>query len=180
MAKSPHFVSHINEKNNCSEIIDVRSENEFMEDHVPGAINLPVLNNQEREKIGTSYKHISPFQARKVGASLVAKNIGYHLDKYFIKKDKNYVPLIYCWRGSQRSNSLAIILSQIGWQVKVLEGGYKTYRQHVRQELEVLPLKFNYNILCGLTGTGKTKLLRQLYKQGYKVLDLENIANHRG
>lgn len=174
------FINQISEKNDCSEIIDVRSENEFMEDHIPGAINLPVLNNQEREKVGTIYKHISPFEARKIGASLIAKNISYFLETYFSEKDKNYVPLIYCWRGGQRSNSLAIILSQIGWHIKVLEGGYKTYRQYVRQKLEILPLEFNYNILSGLTGTGKTNLLHQLSKQGYQVLDLEKIANHRG
>ncbi|WGT68126.1 tRNA 2-selenouridine(34) synthase MnmH [cyanobacterium endosymbiont of Epithemia clementina EcSB] len=180
MVKSPYFIDQISEKNDCSEIIDVRSENEFVEDHIPGAINLPVLNNQERAKVGTIYKEISPFKARKIGASLVTKNISHFLEKYFFTKDKNYVPLIYCWRGGQRSNSLAIVLSQIGWQVQVLKGGYKTYRQHVRQELEILPLKFNYNILCGLTGTGKTDLLHQLSKQGYQVLDLEKIANHRG
>ncbi|WP_267382895.1 tRNA 2-selenouridine(34) synthase MnmH [Cyanobacterium sp. uoEpiScrs1] len=180
MVRSPHYVNQFNNKNYYSEIIDVRSENEFIEDHIPGAINLPVLNNQERVIVGTIYKQSSPFEARKLGASLVTKNISNYLEKYFIRKNKHYVPLIYCWRGGQRSNSLAIILSQVGWKVQILEGGYKTYRQHVRQELEILPLKFNYNILCGLTGTGKTDLLHKLSKKGHQILDLERIANHRG
>jgi tRNA 2-selenouridine synthase len=165
---------------NYSEIIDVRSENEFAEDCILGAINLPVLNNEERAKVGRIYKQISPFEARKIGAALVAKNISQHLTNHFASKDKNYSPLIYCWRGGQRSNSLALVLMQIGWRVTVLEGGYKTYRAYVRQQLETLPLQFYYTILCGLTGTGKTHLLHQLQQRGEQVLDLEKIANHRG
>jgi tRNA 2-selenouridine synthase len=165
---------------NYSEIIDVRSENEFAEDRIPGAINLPVLNNEERAKVGTIYKQVSPFEARKIGAALVAKNISQHLIHHFADKDKNYSPLIYCWRGGQRSNSLAIVLTQIGWRVTVLEGGYKTYRAYIRQQLETLPLQFNYKILCGLTGTGKTHILHQLAQRGEQILDLEKIATHRG
>jgi len=163
-----------------SEIIDVRSESEFAEDHLPGAINLPVLNNEERAKVGTIYKQVSPFEARKVGAAIVAKNIAVHLDSHFAAKSKNYHPLVYCWRGGQRSNSLALVLNQIGWQATVLEGGYKTYRTYVREQLEQLPEKFNYQILSGLTGSGKTHILRQLAKRGVQVLDLEGLANHRG
>jgi tRNA 2-selenouridine synthase len=163
-----------------SEIIDVRSENEFAEDRIPGAINLPVLNNEERAKVGTIYKQVSPFEARKIGAALVAKNISSYLTHHFANKDKKYSPLIYCWRGGQRSNSLAIILTQIGWRVAVLEGGYKTYRAYIRQQLETLPLQFNYKILCGLTGSGKTYILHQLAGRGEQILDLEKLANHRG
>ncbi len=163
-----------------SEIIDVRSENEFAEDHIPGAINLPVLHNEERKKIGTIYKQVSPFEAKKLGASLVFDNIAYQINQHFLEKDSCYSPLIYCWRGGQRSQSLGVILAQIGWKVTVLEGGYKTYRSYVCQELKTLPLQFNYNILCGLTGTGKTYFLQGLKQQGYQVLDLEKIANHRG
>lgn len=162
-----------------SEIIDVRSENEFAEDRLPHAINLPILNNEERAKVGTIYKQ-SAFEARKIGAALVSQNISRYLRDRFANKDKNYSPLIYCWRGGQRSNSLAIVLTQIGWRVTVLEGGYKTYRAYVRQQLEILPLQFNYKILCGLTGTGKTRILHQLARRGEQILDLEKIANHRG
>ena len=163
-----------------SEIIDVRSEDEYAEDHIPGAINLPVLNNEERAKVGTIYKQVSPFEARKIGAALVAKNIAKHLSDRLINKDKNYSPLVYCWRGGQRSNSFAMVLCQIGWNVTVVEGGYKTYRAYVRQQLEQLPQQFNYQVLCGLTGTGKTHILRQLAVRDIQVLDLEALANHRG
>lgn len=163
-----------------SEIIDVRSESEFAEDHMPGAINLPVLNDAERAKVGTLYKQVCPFEARKVGASLVAQNIAQNLDRHFVAKDKNYHPLVYCWRGGQRSNSMALVLSQIGWSVTVLEGGYKTYRTYVRDQLEQLPEQFTYQVLCGLTGSGKTHILRKLAAQGVQVLDLEGLAKHRG
>ena len=163
-----------------SEIIDVRSENEFAEDHIPGAINLPVLHNEERKTVGTIYKQVSSFEAKKLGASLVFKNVSEQIYQYFINKDPYYSPLIYCWRGGQRSQSLAVILSQIGWRVKVIEGGYKTYRNYVCQQLHKLPLKFNYRVISGLTGTGKTSFLHFLKKEGYQVLDLEKIANHHG
>jgi len=163
-----------------SEIIDVRSPAEFAEDCMPGAINLPVLNNAERAEVGTTYKQ-SPFAARKKGAALVAKNLSQHLLDHFESKDKNYRPLVYCWRGGQRSHSMALVLSQVGWQVTVLEGGYKTYRAYVRQQLEQLPTQFTYKILCGLTGTGKTHILQQLSQRpNQQVLDLEALANHRG
>ena len=163
-----------------SEIIDVRSNSEFSEDRIPGAINLPVLDDAERADVGTIYKQINPFTARKKGAALVAKNISEHLTTHFANKDKDYHPLVYCWRGGQRSNSMATVLTQIGWRVTVLEGGYKTYRAYVRQQLEDLPTKFTYKVLCGLTGSGKTHILRQLQQRGAQVLDLEALANHRG
>ena len=163
-----------------SEIIDVRSESEFADDHMPSAINLPVLNDAERAKVGTIYKQVCPFNARKVGASLVAQNIARHLDSHFAAKDKDYHPLVYCWRGGQRSNSMALVLSQIGWHVTVLEGGYKTYRAYVRDQLQQLPQQFTYQVLCGLTGSGKTHILRQLAQRSIQVLDLEGLANHRG
>jgi tRNA 2-selenouridine synthase len=166
--------------NTYSEIIDVRSPGEFAEDRIPGAINLPVLDNEERAKVGTIYKQVCSFEARKLGAALVSQNIGKHLENHFRHKDKDYHPLIYCWRGGQRSNSMALVLSQIGWQVTVLEGGYKTYRADVRDRLEQLPLQFNYRVLCGLTGSGKTYILHQLAQRGAQVLDLEGLANHRG
>lgn len=162
-----------------SEIIDVRSPTEFAEDRIPTAINLPVLNDAERAEVGTIYKQ-SPFTARKIGAALVAKNISQHLVEHFASKDKDYRPLVYCWRGGQRSNSMALVLSQIGWQVTVLEGGYKTYRAYVREQLEQLPESFTYQLLCGLTGSGKTHILRHMEQRGAQVLDLEEIANHRG
>ncbi|MGF1481349.1 MAG: tRNA 2-selenouridine(34) synthase MnmH [Cyanophyceae cyanobacterium] len=162
-----------------SEIIDVRSPGEFTEDRIPGAVNLPVLDNEERAKVGTLYKQ-SPFEARKLGASIVSQNIAQHLSTYLATKDKSYSPLVYCWRGGQRSHSFALVLTQIGWQVTVLEGGYKTYRAYVREQLSQLPQRFTYQVLCGLTGTGKTHILQRLAQRGVQVLDLEGLANHRG
>lgn len=165
---------------NYSEIIDVRSPGEFAEDHFPNAINLPVLSNEQRAEVGTIYQQVSPFQAKKIGAALVSENIAKHLKSHFTHKDKNYSPLVYCWRGGQRSRSFATVLSEIGWRVTVLEGGYKTYRTYVRSQLEQLPQQLTYKILCGLTGTGKTHILRAMVKRGVQVLDLEGLANHRG
>lgn len=163
-----------------SDIIDVRSPAEYAEDHLPGAINLPVLNNQERATVGKLYKQVSAFVARKQGAALVAQNLSYHLSHHFADKPKGYHPLIYCWRGGQRSYSMALVLTQVGWQTTLLEGGYKTYRAYVRAQLEQLPPQFSYRILCGLTGTAKTELLQRLSQAQVQVLDLEGLANHRG
>lgn len=163
-----------------SEIIDVRSESEFAEDHIPGALNLPVLNNAERAEVGTIYKQDSPFKARKIGAALVSRNISQHLSTHFTDKEKDYRPLVYCWRGGQRSGSMALVLSQIGWKVTIIEGGYKTYRAYVREQLQQLPKLLTYKVLCAFTGSGKTQILRKLSQQGVQVLDLEALANHRG
>ena len=145
-----------------SDVIDVRSPSEFAEDHVPGAVNLPVLTDQERAEVGTLYKQVSPFIARKRGAALVSANISRHLETYFADKPKDYHPVVYCWRGGQRSLSMATVLSQIGWRTGLLQGGYKAYRTHVRQKLEELPPRFSFRVLCGLTGTAKTTILRKL------------------
>lgn len=179
MQRSPTY-TQLPSTETYSEVVDVRSPSEFAEDHIPSAINLPVLDDAERAKVGTLYKQVCPFTARKVGAALVAQNIAQHLNTHFAAKDKNYHPLVYCWRGGQRSNSLATVLIEIGWQVAVLQGGYKTYRTYVRDQLEQLPAKFTYRVLCGMTGSGKTYILRQLREQGIQVLDLEGLANHRG
>jgi tRNA 2-selenouridine synthase len=162
------------------EIIDVRSPSEFAEDHIPGAINLPVLDDAERARVGTLYKQVSTFEARKLGAALVSRNISRHLEEHFASKDKDYRPLVYCWRGGQRSGSMAAVLVQIGWRVTLIQGGYKTYRAHVRQQIQDLPPQFTYQILAGATGTGKTQVLKQLAQRGVQVLDLEGLAQHRG
>jgi tRNA 2-selenouridine synthase len=165
---------------NYSEIIDVRSPAEYREDRIPKAINLPVLDDEERAKVGTIYKQVSTFEARKLGAALVSSNIARHLTDYFADKPPEYRPLIYCWRGGQRSHSLALVLNQIGWRAQVLEGGYKTYRTHAIDRLQKLPREFQYKTIGGLTGTGKTAILQQLKLRGEQVLDLEAIARHRG
>ncbi|WP_299487082.1 tRNA 2-selenouridine(34) synthase MnmH [Acaryochloris sp. IP29b_bin.137] len=163
-----------------SEIIDVRSPAEFAEDHLPGAVNLPVLDNQERAHVGTLYKQVSAFAARKQGAALVAHNLSRHLSHHFADKPKAYHPLIYCWRGGQRSQSMALVLTQVGWQTTLLDGGYKTYRAYVREQLNQLPYRFSYRMVCGLTGTAKTEILERLSRQDAQILQLEALANHRG
>ncbi len=163
-----------------SEIIDVRSPGEYAEDHMPGAINLPVLNDGERAEVGTIYQQVGPFPARKLGAALVSANISNHLHSHFADLGKDYRPLVYCWRGGQRSASLSHILAQIGWRVSVLNGGYKTYRTHVLHELETVPEALTYRIIAGATGSGKTQILHRLAERGAQVLDLEGLANHRG
>jgi tRNA 2-selenouridine synthase len=162
------------------EIIDVRTPDEFADDHIPGAINCPVLSNEERITVGTLYKQVSPFEARKVGAVLVAKNIAHHIETRFHDKPKSWKPLIYCWRGGQRSGAMSIILAQVGWAAYKLEGGYKIYRREVLDKLDALSGNFNYRVICGATGSGKSRLLDALVENGAQVLDLESLARHRG
>ena len=162
------------------EIIDARSPSEFAEDHIPGAINLPVLNDAERERVGTLYKQVSSFEAKKVGAALVSRNIAQHLEDYFVGKPKAYRPLIYCWRGGSRSGSMTHILQKIGFGAMQLDGGYKAYRRHVIAELASLPVQRSFRVVCGPTGSGKSRLLQALTNEGAQVLDLEALAAHRG
>ena len=161
-------------------IIDVRSPAEFALDHVPGAISAPVLDNEERERIGTLHKQASAFDARKAGAALVAANIARHLTEKFHDRPRTWRPLIYCWRGGHRSGSMAEIFSRIGWKAAQLDGGYRAYRRHVLQNLETTPAALNFRIVCGGTGSGKSRLLRALAGAAAQVLDLEELARHRG
>lgn len=162
------------------DIIDVRTPAEFAEDHIPGAINCPVFTDEERIIVGTLYKQVSPFEARKVGAAMAAKNIAHHLQTRFHDHPKSWRPLIYCWRGGQRSGAMSIILAQVGWAASKLEGGYKSYRREVLAQLEIMPQKFTFEVVCGPTGSGKSRLLTALAAQGHQVLDLEALAQHRG
>lgn len=161
-------------------IIDVRSESEFKEDHIPGAINCPVLNDAERAQVGTLYKQTGSFEAKKIGAALVSRNIARHIDAVFADKPRGWKPLIYCWRGGNRSGSLTLVLAKIGWPAVQLDGGYKEYRRHVNHALTELPARFNFTVVCGPTGSGKSRLLQTLAAKGAQVLDLEQLASHRG
>ncbi len=161
-------------------VIDVRSPSEFAEDHVPGAINCPVLDDAEREAIGTIYKQVSPFDAKKRGAALVAKNIARHIEEQFAAHGKGWRPLVYCWRGGKRSGAMVHILSEIGWHAARLEGGYRAYRREVLAQLTELPHKYSYRVVCGSTGSAKSRLLQALAAAGAQMLDLEELASHRG
>lgn len=162
------------------DIIDVRAPAEWAEDHIPGAISLPVLDDAERARVGTIYKQVSPFSARKIGAALVAKNAAAHLEGPLADKPGGWRPLVYCWRGGQRSGSFASILSQIGWRVEIVQGGYKTWRRLVVDALYNDPFPFRLVVLDGNTGSAKTEVLNLLPERGVQVLDLEGLANHRG
>jgi tRNA 2-selenouridine synthase len=161
-------------------LIDVRSPAEYDEDHVPGAINMPVLSNAERAEVGTIYVQQSRFLARKLGAALVFRNAAHHVETRLRDKDGGWRPLVYCWRGGQRSGSFGWMLGQIGWRSEVVEGGYRSYRRLVKQMLYDVPLEHRLVALSGYTGTAKTALLQVLAARGVQVLDLEGLAGHRG
>ena len=161
-------------------VIDVRAPSEYAEDHIPGAINLPVLSDAERATVGTIYVQQDRFLARKTGAALVARNAAAHLEGPLADKDGGWRPLVYCWRGGQRSGSFASILAQVGWRVELIEGGYKSYRRLVVSALYDDPLPHRLILLDGGTGTAKTRVLARLAGAGAQVIDLEEMAAHRG
>jgi tRNA 2-selenouridine synthase len=163
-----------------SAVIDARSESEFALDRLPGALNWPSLNDTERASVGTEYKQVSPFAARKRGAMLVARNVATHIERHVLELPRDWSPLVYCWRGGHRSGALGLVLGQIGFRVQVLEGGYQAFRRAVVAELETLPATLSLAVVCGTTGSGKSLLLRALADRGEQVLDLETLAKHRG
>jgi len=160
-------------------IIDARSENEWALDRLPGALNWPSLTNDERVRVGTLYTQVSPFEAQKVGAALVARNIAAHIEREAMGLPKSWQPLIYCWRGGKRSGALAHVLGQIGWRVHLIEGGYKAFRKAMLADLPARVAPLTWRVLCGATGSGKTRLLHALHDAGAQTLDLEALANHR-
>ena len=169
----------LNQLGSFSNVIDARSEGEYAEDHLPGAVNWPSLHDDERKIVGTQYKQINAFEAKKQGAAMVARNVAAHIEREVMSKPREWQPLIYCWRGGKRSGSLALILDQIGFKVTLVDGGYKAFRAAMVADLAVLAARFDYQVICGTTGSGKTRLLQALAAQGAQVLDLEALANHR-
>lgn len=161
-------------------IIDVRSPSEYAEDHVPGAISCPVLDDVERAHIGTLHKQSSAFDAKKAGGALVARNIANHLEALFSGKPKNWKPLVYCWRGGMRSGAMTHVLRSVGWDAKQLVGGYKAWRAQVLADLTELPGRFEFVVICGRTGSGKSRFLESLAAAGHQVLDLELLGAHKG
>ena len=161
-------------------IVDARSPSEYAEDRLPGAVNWPSLDDEERANVGFEYTRVSPFTAKKHGAAIVARNVAAHIDRHVVDKPPGWAPLVYCWRGGKRSGALATVLDQIGFRVHVLEGGYQAFRRAVVVELEMLPARFAWRVVCGPTGSGKSRLLAAIARAGGQVLDLEAIANHRG
>jgi tRNA 2-selenouridine synthase len=161
-------------------VVDCRSPAEYAEDHIPGAISAPVLDDTERASVGTLYKQVSQFDAKKLGAALVAKNVARHVETLFAGKGRGWRPLVYCWRGGKRSGAMAHILREIGWDAQTLAGGYRSYRKWVVEELHDVPSRFDFRVIHGPTGSGKSRLLAALRRAGAQVLDLEDLAAHRG
>jgi len=162
------------------DVLDARSPAEFADDHLPGALSVPVLDDEERARVGTTYHQRGAFEAKREGAPLVAANIARHLRERFAGKPRNWKPLVYCWRGGGRSGALVHVLRQVGWDARRLEGGYKAFRRQVAADLAHLPGKFTFHVICGATGSGKSRLLEALGPAGAQVLDLEVLAAHRG
>ena len=161
-------------------IIDVRSPSEYALDHIPNAVNLPVLSDEQRVTVGTLYKQTSSFEAKRLGAALVARNIADALQTTLATKPRDWSALIYCWRGGNRSGAMATVLARVGWQITVLDGGYRAFRRHVNEQLQELPQRYRYRVIAGRTGSAKSALLRLLQQQGAQVLNLEALAKHRG
>ena len=169
----------LNRLGGFSDVIDARSEEEYADDHLPGAVNWPSLRDDERKLVGTQYKQISQFEAKKLGAALVAKNIAEHIRQGVLDKPREWEPLVYCWRGGKRSGALALVLDQIGFKVTLVDGGYKAFRAALVEDLPLLAARHHYRVVCGPTGSGKTRLLQALAALGAQVLDLEALACHR-
>lgn len=161
-------------------VIDARTPAEFALDHIPGAINCPVLDDDERRIVGTLYKQTGAFEARRVGGAMVAANLARHLRETLADRPANWKPLVYCWRGGLRSGSMVTWLRLVGWDAQQLAGGYKRYRHHVIDLIEQLTPRLPLVVLVGATGSAKTRLLQALAARGAQVLDLEAAARHKG
>ncbi len=180
---NPHILKldqFLSELDSFDLVIDVRSPAEFALDHIPGAVNFPVLSNDERVQIGTLYKQVSPFAAKKLGAALVSKNIAEHIEKHLLELPREWRPLIYCWRGGERSGAFTHILNRIGWKAMQLESGYQGFRRTVIDGLEQAASTFTFQVICGMTGSGKTRVLQEVGQLDLQTLDLEGLAVHRG
>ncbi|MDH6593260.1 tRNA 2-selenouridine synthase [Variovorax sp. TBS-050B] len=161
-------------------IIDARSPSEFALDHIPGAINCPVLDDEERRIVGTIYKQTGAFEARRVGGAMVAANLARHLRERFGEQPPHWRPLVYCWRGGLRSGSMVTWLRLVGWDAQQLAGGYKSYRHHVLAQIEAAVPQLQLRVICGATGSAKTRVLQALAARGEQVIDLEHFASHKG
>ncbi|MDP1733876.1 MAG: tRNA 2-selenouridine(34) synthase MnmH [Sulfuritalea sp.] len=178
--KLPRGVATVAQLAEFDTLIDARAPAEFAEDHLPGAVSMPVLDDDERARVGTLYKQVSVFEAKKLGAALVAKNVARHIEAHMLEKPKSWRPLVYCWRGGQRSGAFSHILREIGWDAHRIQGGYKSWRQHVIEQLALLPPQVKFRVVTGATGSGKSRLLEALAARGGQVLHLEELAAHKG
>lgn len=174
----PHQLE-VQEFSSYALVIDARSPHEYAEDHIPGAVNLPVVDDAEYAEVGTKHK-TDKHAAYLIGVEYSLKNIASHIKPLISKYTPQDRFLVYCFRGGKRSRLWADNLRTIGFEVDVLAGGWKNYRRWVRAGLESLPRALTYRVLCGPTGCGKTRVLHELERQGHQVLELEGLASHRG
>jgi tRNA 2-selenouridine synthase len=170
----------VDDRGRFDTLIDARSPGEYAIDHIPGAINCPVLDDDERRIVGTLYKQQGAFEARRVGGAMVAANLARHLRERFADRPADWKPLVYCWRGGLRSGSMVTWLRLVGWDAQQLAGGYKSWRRHVLTQLALLCPQLDLRVLCGATGSAKTRVLQAMARQGRQVLDLEGFAAHKG
>lgn len=157
-------------------MLDARSEGEFAQGHIPGAVNIPLLNNEHRHLVGTEYKKKGREAAVLMGFELVGPLFAGFVKEVAALSEGNTI-MTYCWRGGMRSSIMSWILNMAGYKVLLLKGGYKSYRNFVLAELKA---ERDFMVLSGKTGSGKTELLYELEKKGEQILDLERFANHRG
>lgn len=160
-------------------IVDARTPLEFAEDHLPGAINVPILTNAERVEIGTLHKQQGPQIARVRGLQLTCHRFP-AIVATITEAAAGRPILVYCWRGGLRSESIATLLEMTGTPVSKLQGGYKAFRQRVSSFFESVSLPVQLVVLHGMTGSGKTEFLHQLPASDWTVIDLEGLARHRG
>jgi tRNA 2-selenouridine synthase len=172
--------ARIADRHGYDTVIDVRSPSEYARDHIPGAINCPVLDDEERRIVGTLYVQTGAFEARRVGGAMVAANIARILREHLADKPARWKPLVYCWRGGLRSGSMITWLRLVGWDAHQLAGGYKSWRRHVIDTLDALAPQLPLVVICGSTGSAKTRVLHALAAQGQQTLDLEELACHKG
>jgi len=164
------------EQSKTTPVVDVRSPSEFLQGHIPGAVNIPLFTDEERAEVGTRYKKINPESAVMHGLEVVGpKMVEYVKQAKKIAKKNNL--LVHCWRGGMRSKSLAFLFEVAGIKCSVLTGGYKSFRRHV---LESFQMPLNLLVLGGYTGSGKTDILHEINQSGEQIIDLEKLANHKG
>ncbi|HEY9224954.1 MAG TPA: tRNA 2-selenouridine(34) synthase MnmH [Variovorax sp.] len=172
--------TRVTDRHDFDTIIDARSPSEFALDHIPGAVNCPVLDDEERRIVGTIYKQTGAFEARRVGGAMVAANLARHLREQWADKPADWRPMVYCWRGGLRSGSMVNWMRLVGWDARQLASGYKAFRHHVLEIIETVVPRLQLQVICGATGSAKTRVLEALAARGVQVLDLEHCASHKG
>jgi tRNA 2-selenouridine synthase len=160
--------------------VDVRSPSEFRDFHIPGAVNVPLFDDQEKRLIGYIYRTEGVNRAVEEGRSIASAKLGELFERFKELSYKHKRLVVYCWRGGMRSEGVCTALTRLGLEVYRLRGGYRAYRKFILKEIEKILKGKKAMVITGKTGSGKTRMIRELKREGYDVLDLEGLANHRG